>query len=78
VYDIRLEENGGTATLNRRVVQPCSKLFLGFIINFISDLLAKFPAARVQSTEREDEWVISWKGCGRKRSCPNVRYCPSI
>jgi hypothetical protein len=54
-------------------------LFLELIINSICDLLGKLQQLRHKAqTERMDQWVMSWKGCGRKRSSPNVRYCRSI
>ena len=27
---------------------------------------------------KDDQWIINWKGCGRKRLCSALRFCPGI
>jgi hypothetical protein len=42
-------------------------------------LTALFQWLRLYSVGwRRDKWMMNWKGCGRMRPRPNLRYYPSI
>jgi hypothetical protein len=48
----------------------------GFVCSLLNNA---FQLLRLRSVNwRGDMWLMSWGGCGRKRSWPNFRYYPSL
>jgi hypothetical protein len=49
------------------------------IVYFICSLFNYALSVTQHNVEwKDDRWMVNWKGCGRKRSWPKLRYYPGI
>lgn len=56
-----------------RLLQVCFDLFVFIYLSLLIWL------CRVTFFElKDDQWIINWKECGRKRLCSALRFCPGI
>jgi hypothetical protein len=72
-----VQADGGSIAHFHMVQIPCSRVAIR-AIHIMLYLLQVNDAVSNSGYTVSKDWIMNWKGCGRKQTWPNFRYYPSI